>query len=66
MKKNSNGHLYWLTNNQEMFEVNGQIFIAPVDNPFDLRGYRQGARWECTMKHLNQYFESVYSKLIEW
>lgn len=33
----------------------GNVYRAPMANPIDVFGYRQGARWEADIAHFSQY-----------
>jgi hypothetical protein len=50
----SNGHILF-SGEWEYFTVNGQVYRANVNNPIDIQGYRQGARWECSLPQWEQY-----------
>ena len=39
----------------EFYEQEGNVYAAPIVNPLDLEGYRQGGRWECTREHFDRY-----------
>lgn len=43
----SHGHLF-NSEHCEYYAQNGEIYAAPLGNPLDLDGYRQGGRWECS------------------
>ncbi len=50
----SEGHIGTIFNGTyEVFEQEGQVFLAPVGNSFDIDGYRHG-RWECSRSHFDR------------
>lgn len=53
----SAGHLGWIESAAsrdlalEVYEQEGQVYIANAANPLDVWGFRQGGRWECSRSH---------------
>lgn len=54
IKTKSEGHI-GTRGELEFYEQGGEVFAAPIANPLDLDGYRQGGRWEGSRAHFDRY-----------
>ena len=49
-------HMGSLGDSHEVYEIDGEVFIAPWHNVIDQQGHRIG-RWECSRGHWDHYVE---------
>lgn len=58
----SNGHIGFSADNKvEFYELDGEVFRAPVNAVVDVHTGARIGRWECSRKHFDEYREVAYS-----
>ena len=61
----SSGHIAWsLDRSAEFYEVQGEVFRAPIGNAFDVDTNARNGRWECSRSMWDRYFAAVYRGVV--
>lgn len=50
----SKGHIGF-QGNSELYQINGQVYSAPIGNCFDVRTGARIGRWECSVEQFNRF-----------
>jgi len=58
-KKFSRGHLGVINGLEYFIFENGDLYRAPFNNPIDINGWRQGARWQAPAHLADSQYQLV-------
>jgi hypothetical protein len=61
--KRSKNHIAFINNREYFLDEQGNLYKAPADNPLDIQGYRQGARFEAPPHLVDAFVSYAFATL---